>query len=200
MKKKKTARKTVAKKKTKTRAKTVPARKKSKKTTVRHAKKSGGNGSYYDLTLINEKLSQLENQALKAYECVQAIKKRSTPDWKDWINKLSPQDWLALANAQRERISLEVKHLSDEILSKIHSADILSNKEHILHDAKDTLEDLINRIDDSDLVDKAIDTAIHTKDGLLAFLNIPTHEEMTQLQRKLNRIERRMSQLAGRSH
>jgi hypothetical protein len=173
--------------------KTTRAKKKPARTT----KKTKTKNSFKDLTIINEKLSLLESQALKAYECVQAIRKRSTPDWKDWVSKLSPQDWSALAGAQRERISLEVKHLSDEILSKIYGADVLSNKNGVLQEAKDSLEDIINKIDDSALVEKAIDTAIHTKDGLLAFLNIPTHEEMVHLQRQLKRLERRMSQLAG---
>lgn len=191
-------------KKSKTRTKTTSSRKTIKNTKGTSTPKKESlpktTEGFHDLTIINEKLSQLENQALKAYECVQAIRKRSTPDWKEWINKLSPQDWFALANAQRERISLEIRHLSDEILSKIHRADILSDKNGLLQEAKYNLEDLVNKIDDSDLVDKAIDTAIHTKDGLLAFLNIPTHEEMIQLQRKLNRLERRMTQLAGRAH
>lgn len=146
-------------------------------------------------TIINEKLSHLENQALKAYDCLQAIKKRSTPDWKEWVNKLSPQDWMALANAQRERISHEVRRLADEILSKIHSADVLEGKERIVAEAKSNLENLVNKIDRSRLIDKTIDTAIHTKDGLLAFLNIPTHEEMMKLQRKLNRLERKLNDL-----
>lgn len=166
--------------------------------TKRSAGKKKAPEQFQTLAIINEKLSQLENQALKAYECVQAIRKRSTPDWKNWIDKLSPQDWLALAGAQRERISLEIKHLSDEILSKIYGADILAGKDNILQEAKYNLEDILNKIDNSNLVEKAIDTAIHTKDGLLAFLNIPTHEEMIQLQRKLKRLERRMSQFAER--
>lgn len=139
----------------------------------------------------------MENQALKAYDCVQAIRKRSSPDWKEWINKLSPQDWSALAGAQRDRISLEVKTLADEILSRIHGADILEGKDRILKEAKDNLETIIHKIDHSSIVEKAIDTAIHTKDGLLAFLSIPTHEEMVQLQRKLKRLERRMEQISS---
>ena len=82
------------------------------------------------------------------------------------------------------------------MLSKIHSAEIIDGKDKILEDAKENLEDIISRVENCGLVSKAIDTAIHTKDGLLAFLNIPTHEEMTSLQRKLTRLERRMNQLA----
>lgn len=184
----------------------MPVKKKSKKSKTskkrkvvkkpkRHAKKKRPPKHLQTMTIINEKLSQLEGQALKAYECVQAIRRRSTPDWKEWIEKLSPQDWMALAGAQRDRISLEVKNLSDEILSKIHGADILNGKDKLLKEAKNNLEVIIKRIDHSSLVEKAIDTAVHTKDGLLAFLNIPTHEEMTQLQRKLKRLERKMGQL-----
>lgn len=148
------------------------------------------------LDKLNENLEYLEGQALKAYECVQAIRKRSTPEWKKWIDGLSSQDWAALANAQRERISTEIKNLSNDILSKINCADILTGKDSILKDAKESLEGIVNRVDHGALAQKAIDTAIHTKDGLLAFLNIPTHNEMTQLQRKLKRLERQMHQMS----
>lgn len=162
--------------------------------TGRRAKKKGGE-HFKTLSVINEKLTHLEKQALKAYECVQAVKKRSSPDWKDWVDKLSKQDWLALADAQRERVAHEIKHLSDEILSKIHDANVLSNKDTVLTNAKKSLEDIVGNVQSSELVNKAIDTAIHTKDGLLAFLNIPTHEEMIKLQRKLSRLERKMNEL-----
>jgi len=187
---KKVARKKIAKKITKktpkTTAKNTPRKKKTSK-------------DVHTIALINEKLSQLEGQAMKAYECVQAIRKRSTPDWKEWVDKLSPQDWTALAGAQQKRVKEEIRHLSDEILSKIYDADILQDKDSILKDAKYSLEDIVDRVDRCNLVEKAIDTAIHTKDGLLAFLNIPTHDEMVKLQRKLSRIERRMSDLPARS-
>lgn len=188
MKKKKVSRKTKQKKVVQKKAKKAAG-------SAKRVKKGNLGEHFHALTIINEKLSHLESQAMKAYECVQAIRKRSTPDWKEWISKLSPQDWFALADAQRERISLEIRNLSDEILAKIHKADILEGKDNILSEAKTNLESIINRVDHSHLVGKAIDTAIHTKDGLLAFLNIPTHEEMTNLQRKLKRLERRMGQL-----
>ena len=199
---KKTAKK-VTKKKNTSKVKKIKQKKKGakkraipKKKTKRASKKDADH--FQTVTIINEKLAQLEKQALKAYECVQAIKKRSAPDWKEWIDKLSTQDWLALADAQRGRIRLEIKHLSNEILSKIHGANILTNKDSILDDAKNNLESIVNQVENGDLVNKAIDTAIHTKDGLLAFLNIPTHEEMVSLQRKLSRIERRMTRLRSR--
>lgn len=175
----------------------MPAKRNTKKPAAN--KKTEKKDTMKDLAIINKKLVQLENQALKAYDCVQAIRKRSTPDWKEWIDRLSPQDWFALASAQRERISLEIRHLSDEILSKIYGADILSDKSGLLQEAKSNLENIIGKIDESTLVDKAIDTAIHTKDGLLAFLNIPTHEEMIKLQRQLKRLERRMNQLVDKT-
>ena len=183
---KKSTKKVVRKKVAKTQAKRVPRKKKTSR-------------DVHTVAIINEKLSQLEGQAMKAYECVQAIRKRSTPDWKEWVDKLSPQDWTALASAQRKRVKEEIRHLSDEILSKIYDADILRDKDSILKDAKFSLEDIVDRVDSCNLVEKAIDTALHTKDGLLAFLNIPTHDEMVKLKRKLSRIERRMSDLPARS-
>jgi len=200
--KRKTAKKRVTKKtvkkKTSAKRRTTPKRT-TKRTSCKCTNKSKKGVSYKNykaLNALNDKLDSLESQALKAYECVQAIRKRSTPEWKKWIDSLSSKDWSKLANAQRERISTEIKHLSDEILSRIHCADILVAKHSILNEAKANLESTVNKVDHGDLVDKAIDTAMHTKDGLLAFLNIPTHNEMTQLQRKLKRLERRMSQLA----
>lgn len=202
--KRKTAKKKVAKKKTIKRAKTAkkPARKVKKavgrKVATKKVKKRSSE-QYKTMALLNEKLSHLEAQAQKAYECVQAARKRSTPDWKKWVNKLSKQDWLALAGAQRDRISSEVKHLSDEIVSKINDADILTGKNGLVHEAKQNLDSIIKKIDHGDIVDKAVDTAINTKDGLLAFLNIPTHDEMAGLQKKLKSIEKRLTQLGPRS-
>jgi len=203
--KRKTTRKTTSRAKTKR----ATARKKTtkrvaarpKKTTRKTTSRGNGKGRKANtdtFSSISEKLTYLETQALKAYECVQAVKKRGAPDWKKWVNNVSKQDWTALASAQKDRVSLEIRQLSDEILSRINCADVLENKDKILKEAKANLDTIVKNVDHSNLVDKAIDTAIHTKDGLLAFLNIPTHNEMTKLQRNLKKLERRMNSMSMR--
>lgn len=153
---------------------------------------------YKTVTLINETLSQLEDQAMKAYKSVKAIKRRSTPDWKKWLSQLSKQDWIAIADAQRERVSSEIKDLSQEIVSRINSAEVLHGKNKMVKEAKTSLKKIVEKIDHGTLVDKAVDSAIHTKDGLLAFLNIPTHAEMAGLQKKLKKLEQKMNHMSGK--
>jgi hypothetical protein len=173
----------------------MPKSKKNVRSLKRAPKKADGQNPF---SVVSEMLGELEEQALKAYNCIKAVRKRGEPDWKEWVEGLPAKDWMALAGAQRDRVTSEIKQLSNEILSKIHCADVLAGKEGILTEAKKSLESIVGKVESSGIVDKAVDTAIHTKDGLLAFLNIPTHEEMVKLQRRLSHLERKLTECSKR--
>ena len=115
------------------------------------------------------------------------------------LSKLPTQDWFDFASQQRGRLIREVNHLSSEILSKIGDSNIFSNRDEIVKDAKDHLDSIISRLNQSELISRVIDAARGTKNEILSFLNIPSHKELSSLQRRLNQLEKKVTSARPRS-
>jgi len=117
----------------------------------------------------------------------------------DFLSKLPTQDWFDFASQQRHRLIREVNHLSAEIIGKISDSNIFSNRDEIVKEAKDHLDSIVSRLNQSELISRVIDAARGTKNEILSFLNIPSHKELTSLQRRLNQLEKKVSTSRPRS-
>ncbi len=117
----------------------------------------------------------------------------------DWLAKLPTQDWFDFASQQRTRLVREINHLSTEILHRIGEANILSNRDEIVKEAKDHLDSIITRINRSELISRVIKAARGTRNEILTFLNIPSPKELSALQKRLNQLEKKMTSARGRS-
>lgn len=113
----------------------------------------------------------------------------------DLLEKCAASDWMAFATQQRSKLVSDVKSLGEEIVSKIAATPIFSNRDELIREARLHMEALLGQLNGGSFFDKAIDTARQKQGELLSFLNIPSHKELTTLQRKLNKIEARVEQL-----
>ncbi|PIR20778.1 MAG: hypothetical protein COV45_04270 [Deltaproteobacteria bacterium CG11_big_fil_rev_8_21_14_0_20_47_16] len=117
----------------------------------------------------------------------------------NFLSKLPAQDWFDFASQQRHRLIREVNHLSAEILNKISDSNIFSNHDEIVKDAKDHLDSIVSRLNQSELISRVIDAARGTKNEILSFLNIPSHKELSSLQKRLNQLEKKVSHTRPRA-
>ena len=65
--------------------------------------------------------------------------------------------------------------------------------------AKKNLDDLIDRLNASELLAKAKATALNTKDQVLSILSIPNQSEVVKLSRKITSLESRVNKLTRRA-
>lgn len=112
-----------------------------------------------------------------------------------FLDKSAARDWLAFASMQRARLIREVRSLSEEIVSKIADAPIFANREELIRETRSQMESMIDRLNAGELLHRAIDKAKMTQHEILSFLNIPSEKELTKLQKKLNKIEARLSEI-----
>lgn len=127
------------------------------------------------------------------------VKKAKVGGLGDFLNKLPAQDWFDFASQQRGRLIKEINHLSGEILNRIAESNIFSNRDDIINDARDHLDSIVSRLNQSELLSKVIHAARGTKNEILSFLNIPSSKELSSLQKRLNQLEKRITTARSRT-
>lgn len=133
--------------------------------------------------------------AKKARKPAQTAARRATKSanmFDTLIDRYAGNDWLSFANKQRNALARDIRTLSEEILQKIAASPIFAQREDLLREARATLDALLHRINASSLLAKAIDKAKSTPGEILSMLNIPSQQELKDLQSKLNRIEHKL--------
>lgn len=103
------------------------------------------------------------------------------------------EDWMAFASQQRTRLVREVRGMCEEILEKISESPVFAHRDELVREMRAHLESMVNRLNAGTLLDRAIDSAKMRQHELLSFLNVPSQQELKQLQRKLNLIETRLN-------
>lgn len=114
------------------------------------------------------------------------------------VAKYGADDWLSFASQQRARLIREVKGLGDEIVDRIAETPVFAHREDMIQEARQCVDNLLQRLNGTSLLSRAIDSAKITRQDLLSFLNIPSHKELKQLQRKLHQMEARLSKIQGK--
>lgn len=103
------------------------------------------------------------------------------------------EDWMAFASQQRTRLVRDVRGMCEEILGKISESPVFAHRDELVREMRTHLESMVNRLNAGTLLDRAIDSAKMRQHELLSFLNVPSQQELKQLQRKLNLIETRLN-------
>lgn len=115
------------------------------------------------------------------------------------FDRYADSDWVTFANQQRANLVREVRTLGEEIISKIADSPIFAQREELIREARHHLDTILQRLNRSSLLSRAMDRARITSTEILSFLNIPSQGELKRLQKKLNQIESRLSDLQGRA-
>lgn len=109
-----------------------------------------------------------------------------------WLDRHGAGDWLTIAAKQRATLVREVRHLGDEIVERISTTPIFQHREQLIREARGHVESILDNINASSLVSRAIDKAKESGSELLSFLNVPTQSELRKLQLRLNQIETKL--------
>ncbi|MBI4237657.1 MAG: hypothetical protein HY696_04455 [Deltaproteobacteria bacterium] len=109
------------------------------------------------------------------------------------LQKYGAKDWLTVASQQRSHLVREVRALGDEMITRISSTPIFAQREQLIHEARDHLDSILDKLNGWDLLSRAYHSAKETGSELLSFLNIPSQRELKKLQTRLHKIESRLA-------
>lgn len=111
------------------------------------------------------------------------------------LQKYGAKDWITVASRQRAHLVREVRALGEEMITRISSTPIFAQREQLIHEARDHLESILDKLNGWGLLSRAYHTAKQTGSELLSFLNIPSQRELKKLQTRLHKIESRLSSI-----
>lgn len=152
---------------------------------------------------IADLLAKLEVEAEKVVRRLVEKAESSSRDLKKGISTLIEQVRSeGLASVATEKTD-ELRRLAEDVLARAKDIQFGSlggfNRDEIVREAKKNLEDLVSRLNTSDLFAKARATALNTKDQVLSILSIPNQSEVIKLSRKITSLESRVNKLTRRA-
>ncbi len=152
---------------------------------------------------IADLLAKLEVEAEKVVRRLVEKAESSSRDLKKGISSLIDQVRNeGLASVASEKTD-DLRKLAEEVISRAKEVQFSSisnfNRDEIVREAKKNLEDLIDRLNTSELFAKAKATALNTKDQVLSILSIPNQSEVVKLSRKITTLESRVNKLTRKA-
>lgn len=148
-------------------------------------------------------LSKLEVEAEKVVRTLVEKAESSSRELKKGVRSLIEQVRTeGIASVATEKRAELVK-LAEDVINRAKEVQFLNfgnfNRDEIVREAKKNLEELISKINSSEIFAKAKISAINTKDQVLSILSIPSQEEVIKLQRKISTLEDRVSKLTRKA-
>lgn len=152
---------------------------------------------------VTDLFAKLEVEAEKIVRRFIEKAEQSSHDLKKGITTLVEQvraeGFASVASEKKENLI----RLAEEVVGKAKEIQFLPlgslNKDEIVREAKKNLDELVARINSSDLLAKAKVRASNTKDHVLSILSIPSQDEVVKLSRKITTLESRVNKLTKKA-
>lgn len=158
------------------------------------------------LESITDLLGKLEVEAEKVVRRIVEKAETGSRDLKKGIRTLVQQVRSEGIASVAEEKKHELTKLANEVLSKAKEVQFASignlgnfNRDEIVKEAKKNIEDIVKKINSSDLFARAKVQALNTKDQVLSILSIPSQEDVVKLSRKIVTLEGRVNKLTRKA-
>lgn len=201
--------KTTAQRTTKTRARTyrsTPRRTKSAAAqrvspSIDTARSSTDWLATQTLRTVNNALAGVERGADMTYRTIQEMTggKRGNwlNAWRGWATHFNPQDLVNMAQHTAHTWEKDLNRFANSMARTIRktSNTIVPHSESLMRDARRNISQVYHRVEQSPWMHMAKGFVGAGKQELLNMLDIPSQEEVEQLQRKVNTLEQRLTTL-----
>ena len=148
-------------------------------------------------------LAKLEVEAEKVVRRLIEKTEASSRELKKGISALVDQvrsEGLATVASEKKE---DLLRIAEDVIGRAREIQFLPlgsfNRDDIIREAKKNLEDLISRINSSDILARARVKALKSKDQVLSILSIPTQTEVVKLSRKITSLESRVNKLTRKA-
>lgn len=151
---------------------------------------------------IADLLSKLEVETEKVVRRFVEKAEQSSRDIKKGISAIIDQVRSeGLASVASDKTE-DLRRIAEDVIARAREIQILPghfSRDEIIREAKKNLDDLIDRLNASELLAKAKATALNTKDQVLSILSIPNQSEVVKLSRKITSLESRVNKLTRKA-
>jgi polyhydroxyalkanoate synthesis regulator phasin len=148
-------------------------------------------------------LSKLEVEAEKVVRRFIDKAEHSSRELKKGISALIEQvrtEGLATVASEKKD---DLIRLAEDVINRAKEIQFLPlgsfNRDEIIREAKKNLDELISRINSSEILARAKVTAVNTKNQVLSILSIPSQSEVVKLSRKITSLESRVNKLTRKA-
>lgn len=149
---------------------------------------------------LTDLLSKLEMEAERVVRRLIEKTEQSSRELKNSVSTLVDQvrsEGLATFASEKTEDFLK---LAEEVIGRAKEIQFTSfNRDDLIREAKKNIEDLVSRINSSDILARARVRALNTKDQVLSILSIPTQTEVVKLSRKITNLESRVNKLTRKA-
>lgn len=154
------------------------------------------------LTRINNVIEKLETEVEKAVGKFMKRGEKSSrvlrKNFDEIVEKISGSGIYSKASEKTEEITKEVRRIADEVVAKMKRFD-LKAANHLLREIRENIDQLVEKFQANELVEKAKDKAITTRNQVLSVLKIPSQREVDDLSRKVVNLEKKIKTLTRKA-
>lgn len=125
--------------------------------------------------------------------------KRSFDDLVSWVKN---GELISVASGRRGGLEKEVRRLAEEVLSSVKEVELLPqrwNIKDLIVGGQRSFNDLVEALSDNGVVHRAKLTFENTRRGVLSVLSIPTQAEVEGLEKKIVRLEKKLTSLTRKA-
>lgn len=164
------------------------------------AKKKTGTNAFLKsrLAKVNKVINKLEGEVEKAVgKFVRRGEKSSKVIKKNFdeiLDRISTSDLYSRATEKTE----ELRSLADDVINKLKGFDI-KKANSLLKDIRGNIDDIVERIQETDLVELAKDKAVSTRKQVLNVLSIPSQDDVNKISRKVVGLEKKIKTLSRKA-
>lgn len=154
------------------------------------------------LTRINKVIEKLEAEFEKAIGKFMKQGEKSSrvlrKNLDEILERISTSDIYSRATEKTEELTREAKKVADEIVSKVKGFD-LKRANTFFKDIRGNIDELMGKIQNTEIVEKAKGRAINTRNQFLSVLSIPSQDEVSELSRKVGSLEKKIKTLSKKA-
>ncbi len=153
----------------------------------------------HTLRTANDVLDGLEMGASYTYRTLQDLSggksSKWLKNWQGWATNFIPRDLVNMAKSNKHTWERDISKFANNVARTVkHTANNwIPSGEELMRDAKRNVCDMYRMVSESPVMNVFRGVANNGKEEILSFLNIPSQEEVEQLQRKLSTLEQRMT-------
>lgn len=150
------------------------------------------------LAKVNKVINRLEGEVEKAVgKFVRRGEKSSKVIKKNLdeiLDRISTSDLYSRATEKKE----ELRSLADDVINKLKGFDI-KKANTLLKDIRGSINEIVEKVQESNLIELAKGKAVNTRKQVLSALNIPSQDDVDKISRKVVSLEKKIKTLSRKA-
>lgn len=148
---------------------------------------------------INEIITRLEGEVERAVGQFLKRSEKSSQvlrkNFDEIIDRLGATEIYSRASERTEDLTKELRRVADDVVARVKNFD-LKSANGLLEEVRGNLNQVVEKFQTLELLDLVRERAITTRNQVFNVLRIPTQEEVRELNRKLQSLEKKVKTLS----